>query len=120
MPSIRDIRPDGLALVGSSQLSTSRTPAREPLEETGISLTCNDWGDPNSIETHPFDVVQLAFQPLKRTATVVAEVSAGLASIVAAATSYSISESKVNVAGSPLCRSGRADNASKLESESQD
>jgi hypothetical protein len=64
----------------------------------GAVLTSDDRCDPNGIETHALDVVELGLQTGKGAAAVRAQVGAGIAARVVAAAGDAVRQGKVDVA----------------------
>lgn len=70
------------------------------------ALTLNDGGNPDGIEPHALDIVELALETLEGSTTVSVEVTASGTASISGAASDTIGQGKVDVARLPILGAG--------------
>ncbi|KAI6774084.1 hypothetical protein HG531_000933 [Fusarium graminearum] len=64
-------------------------------------LTLNNRSDPDSVEAHALDVVQLGLKTLKGATAIISEIATGIATAITITACNTICEGKVNVSRLP-------------------
>ena len=88
----------------------------------GVS-TRNNWSNPDSIETHSSNVIELGLKAFEGPAAIISKISAGVTTTISGTLGDAVGQRKVDVARLPCrricCNSDRADtgsgNADELE-----
>jgi hypothetical protein len=107
---------EGLEVVGGSEVLVDGVPVAGPVAVVSGVEVVNNGADPDGVESHTLDVVQVVLNTLEGSTAVVAEVTAG--AIVLAILSKAISEELVNGAllpGSGVASVGDSGNGSRGE-----